>query len=125
MAMPVNSATIVGPETNAYESCVMMTKSERPISGAVDDGEDGHDARAVGDCACGPAPAVQCGNTLDDVGARGRHLHDKWNALTESGSRGVGDDAGGFGRECPAVLGGIDVDPHHEAIDRGEMAHLT
>jgi len=35
--MPVICATIVGPDTNAYESLVMITRSQRPISNAGPD----------------------------------------------------------------------------------------
>ena len=34
MVTPVNSATIEGPETNAYASSVMITKSARPMRSA-------------------------------------------------------------------------------------------
>ena len=55
--MPVNSATIVGPETNAYESLVMITKSLRPISNA-------------GPLTAGPVTMVKIGMMPEHIATR-------------------------------------------------------
>ena len=50
MATPVNSATIAGPERNAYDAAVMTTKSASP-------------SRSAGPDTAGPSTTMMTGTT--------------------------------------------------------------
>ena len=77
---PVNSATIVGPLTNAYDSSVITTRSAIPSSSAGPDTAGPSTTMMIGttpeqsvSALAAQPPTVQRGEALDDVGAAGAH----------------------------------------------------
>ena len=115
-SIPVNSATICGPDTKATASELMTTRSERPEQergprdhGAGRRGDDGHLSAAAGDGGGGESPPVQGGHAVEHVGAARRHEEDEGDPelpglvgrLGQPHTVGVGDGAPPHGAERP------------------------
>ena len=115
-SIPVNSATICGPETKATASELMTTRSERPsrsagpeTTGPVAAAMTGTWPLQRGDGRGGASPAVQGGHAVEHVGPARRDEEDQRDAeLTGLVGRfgqphtvGVGDGAAPQGTERP------------------------
>ena len=104
-SIPVNSATICGPETKATASELMTTRSDRPSRSAGPETTGPVAAAMTGTCplqreiaAAGTAPAVQGGHPVEDVGAARRHEEDE-------GDPELAGLVGGLGQPDPVRMG--------------------
>ena len=85
--------------------------------GRTVDDDDGRNAtRAIGECARGQTPGVQCRESVADLGTRrGDHGHER-EQLIDGGARGRFDHARRLVRQGALVHLGRDIDPHHATV---------